>query len=299
MHGKRILVLFLVLLGLLAVAYLAGIFSGDSSTVDAPGFEMKDAELVSVFLKKDGDELVIEKQGDSWILTRPVVAPADTSRISTLIDGLNAITAEAVVSTNPERYGRYEVDDQAATVVRLGYGDQTQELYIGKTGPDFQSRYIRQGADERVGEATGVPNIIVTQDNWRDKQLWELSKTGIAGAKIEAPDGSYFLSLEAGGWSVLSENETFATDSSGVAQFLDRISKLSADGFLTELDADSIRSVADHSLEITLQNGQTQRINILKRESDLALTLDENADVFKLYSYRLAQLVPPIEDLTQ
>jgi hypothetical protein len=294
---RRILLLLAALVVLLAVAYLTGIFGGDASTIEAPEFSLRDADLESVVLARDGDTLAIEKQGERWMLTKPVRAEADTSKISALLDDLRGIQSTAVVSTKAERHGRYEVDDGSATLVGLTFDDGVQELYIGKSGPDFQARYIRQGGDERVVEATGVPNIVVTQDNWRDKGLWALPPSSISSLEVQSPDATYGLSRTAGAWMVNTADETLPADSAGVFPLLERVANLNADGFLPDLKADSIRSVADHRLRVTLQDGTTRRLDVLKRDSDLAATMDDESDVYKIYSYRLSQLVPPMSDV--
>jgi len=93
--------------------------------------------------------LTVEREGDAWRVTRPLVDRAEATTMRGLLSALEMLTPEAVVSTNPERYARYGVDSTGKALTVHMDGDETH-LVIGKLSPDAQSVYLRYEDDPRV-----------------------------------------------------------------------------------------------------------------------------------------------------
>jgi hypothetical protein len=292
MDQKRILLLAGTLVVLLLAAWLSGFFAGAPSTVETPSFALDADKISSITIRKGSDVIVAERTADrAWHLKAPVEGDADTVTTSSMLSTIEDFQIESLVSTNLDRHGRFHVDSTQATYLKLG-GEHTLELFIGKSGPDFQSKFVRLGDDDRVFRATGVPTVEASIDKWKEKLLWSYPKESIATVSVRTPDSSYELNKGEGGWVLEQDDSTLATDSSKVDRYLERLAIVRADGFHLDVDYATVLDSAAYSVEINRIDGSMSRLAIMNRDSDAAALEESSQDVIKFASYRVSQLAP-------
>ncbi len=296
MNQKHVLLLIGTLGVLLVAAWLSGIFSGPSSTVDVPEISMSAGAIESIVIRKGEKSVELSKRDGAWYLVEPVQAAADTGIASRLLNQLENLRIESVVSSRSDRYARFQVDSSSATFFAFD-GPTRLAFWIGKTGPDFQSRYIRFDGDERVYLANGVPNGEVSVDRWRDKSLWDYPPASVSRVVVKTPESEYRLSKEAEGWMLEKDGRVLLADSAKVERYLGRIASVNADGFLLDASSDSVRAAATHLLEVHRLDGALSRLTIQKRDSDAAALFGDGDEVIKLFGYRVKNLVPGPEEL--
>lgn len=296
MKQKHIFMLVGVLAVLLVAAWLSGYFSGPPSTVETPQISVEPASVETITVRKGNDEIVARRTDDGWRLESPVTADVDTTASSALLSHLSTLHIENMVSSNPERYGLFQVDSAQATYIRLD-GTTPVEMFVGKSGPDFQSRYIRLGDDARVFLATDVPSSQPTVDRWRNKQLWANPKEGISTVSVTTPDASYEIANVAGGWMINEDGRQILADSAKVQRYLTRIASVKADGFLMDVPMESVTDSTTHSVEVSWVNGGSSRLEMKERASDAAAVAPDVDGVIKLYTYRVKSLAPAPADL--
>lgn len=298
MDQKRILLLVGTLAVLLLAAWLSGYFGGSASTVETPELAIAPDDVNGITIRKGSETIVASLSDDgTWHLEEPVQSDVDTTTSSSLINRLGDIEIESLVSSRPERHSKFLVDSAQATYLRLD-GPQPLEIYIGKTGPDFESRYVRLGNDDRVFLATGIPAAEPSLDRWKDKLIWSYPKESIKTVAVTTPESSYRLvSGEPGGWAMERDGSMARTDSLKVQRYLDRLGTVKADGFLLDIDAGSVVDSTTFSIEIQRIDGSESRLRIMRRESDAAAVANESSDVIKLFSYRAGNLAPEASDL--
>jgi hypothetical protein len=303
MNQKRVFPLTLALVVLVAIAWSLGLFDDSASTLDTPSVEFSAESATSITIRKGSDELVASKDAElGWHLESPVVGPVDSNISRTLLTQLEDLEVESVVSSQPDRYPTFQVDSTQATYMRIE-GEEPIEMWIGKTGPDFQSRYIRFGGDDRVYLAQSVPSNAPDVDRWRDKELWSFPRASIKSITVTRPDESYTLESDPEGWKIVKPAGLSTADSTEVSRYLGRIATVKGDGFLMDLDQAQVSDSIDHSVEVTLTNGESAKLEIHERSEDAAGLVSgsgrshETGDVVKLLSYRVRSLAPNSSEL--
>ena len=163
MDTKGLLYLSGLLMILLAVAWLSGVFGDEVSTVELPELTIDTGAITRIQLTS-GDESIDVSRSEQvgWSLTAPIEASADTSTVSRFTTQLDDVKLEGIVSSNPDNYDKYQVDSSSATYVRIETGSEAVEFYVGKSGPDFESKYVRLGDDDRVFLSVGLPSLSTT-----------------------------------------------------------------------------------------------------------------------------------------
>jgi len=250
----------------------------------------------TITVRKGKDEIVARRTEDGWQLESPVTADVDTTATSAILSHLAQLHIENMVSSNPERYGLFQVDSMQATYIRLD-GTTPVEMYVGKSGPDFQSRYIRLGDDARVYLATDVPSGDPTVDRWRNKQLWSNPKEGISTVSVTTPEASYELTKVEGGWMIEQDGKQTLADSAKVQRYLTRVANVKADGFLLDVPMESVADSTTHSVEVAWVNGGSSKLEMKERGSDAAGVTPDIDGVVKLFTYRVKSLAPAPADL--
>jgi len=295
---NRLLALGAVFLVLVAIAWGTGMFSGPASTVDVPTLGIDRVAVTGIAVRSGGERVRATRMASGdWELEAPMSAKADTAAVNRILNQVGDIKLESIVSTNPERFSRFEVDSTGNTLT-LEMGDDATELIVGKMGPDFQSRYVRLAGDDRVMLANGLPNLTAKVDQWRDKTLWSFPTDAIKSISVTNEGVTYGLVRDGGLWSLNAEEGAIPTDSAKVASLIDRLSPMKVDGFQPSLTVDSVLADVTHQLRIEMIDGSTETLLMRKRSNDVAAIREGSADVFKFFPYRLTNITPTIESLT-
>ena len=297
MDQKPILILVGTLAVLLVAAWLSGFFGGSPSTVETPELTLAAQDIQAITIRRGGDLIEVVRSTDGeWRLETPVDADVDTTTSTRLLTGLENLRIESLVSSRTDRYVRFQVDSAQATYIRLE-GKEVVELYVGKTGPDFQSRYIRLGNDEQVYLASGVPTTEPNLDRWKDKRLWSYPKEQISGVSASTPESKFRLLPSDSGWTLEDGETSTLADSAKVHRYLGRLATVNADGFLLDIDRESVADSATYTVEIQWFDGSVSRLRMMKRGNDAAAIEDGSDDVVKFSSYRVATLAPEPSEL--
>jgi len=295
---NRLLALAAILLVLVAIAWGTGMLSGPASTVDVPTLRVDSDAVTAIAVRSAGEHVRATRTAPgAWELETPSSAKADTATVNRILKQVGDIELESIVSTNPERFSKFEVDS-TGNELTIEWGDGKIDLIVGKMGPDFQSRYVRMSGDDRVMLANGLPNLTAKLDQWRDKTLWSFPADAIKSVSVTTEGATYGLLKEGTSWALNSDDGAVPADSAKVASLIDRLSPMKVDGFLTSLTVDSVLANVTHQLRIERVDGSAETLLMRKRSNDVAAIREGSADVFKLFPYRLANLTPPIANLT-
>ena len=210
-----------------------------------------------------------------------------------LLNNFDDLEARAVVSRSPERYDRYGVDS-TATYVRLRTDAGAREFWVGSTGPDARTGYVRIHGDERVFSA--VPRIVVPtgMNRWRDRRIFRAAPASVERVDVETPEGEFALvrrggSGGSGGWSVETDDGSQPADSLAARRYLDRFDPFRVDGFLESFDDSAAET---RSLTVTIQGGATWSLSVRDQDGALAARVDGIPEAYRLLSARRSELFP-------
>ena len=297
MQQKQLIWLAGSLLALLALAYLTGTFDKEISTVDVPALSISSEQIERFeIVTSDSSTFVLEKENNIWRIKSPVDALADSLTISRFTENLDDMHLESVVSTNPSKYDEYGVGE-AGKHINIEWGRNKRTFYIGSSGPDFQSFYVRLGTDPRVFLSSGRLNVPENLDTWRDKTLLDIPTEMVNKIAVTSPETAYDMLKVGTAWEITEDGDQSPADSSQMAQWLNRFSPLKATSFIDDMPAAEVKAAATHQVHFSVPGGSTQTLWILEEESRLVATVSGNPVTFRLAKSLISSFVPTTESL--
>ena len=300
MRQKHLLWLVGTLGILVVIAYFSGAFSTDFAEMDVPNFSISEDEIEQIVITSgnSGEDITLVKQDNRWALTAPLQTSADSIAMTRLISNLGSLEIESVVSMSPERYENYGVTDSAQKITATVDGVE-QTLFIGETGPDYMSMYVRVNDDPRVFVTNGRVNAPQDLSAWRDKTIMKLPSSNIERIDVTSPVERYSIERAGGSWQILFEGQTATADSAGVVRWLDRFATLKASGFSSANTRENIAENTTHSITFSLYGGASYTFWLLDQESTLIGATSDSENVYTLSKGMLANYVPESRTLRQ
>ena len=287
------------LLVLLGLAYVSGTFDGEISTVDVPALSIS-SEQIEHFEIVTSDSAIynLSKKQGVWHITSPIEELADSLTVSRFTQNLDDLRLESVVSTNAKKFDTYGVGPSAKHL-NISWGRNNKTFYIGNSGPDFQSFYVRLGNDQRVFLSSGRLNLPENLDTWRDKTLFDISEADISKIAVFSPAATYSVAKTGSGWLLSTDDDESPIDSVKVQAWLDQFSPLKATTFIDDLPASEVKLEATHQIHFSLPEGGTHTLWLFDDESRLAATISGKNATFSLPQSLLSAYVPNLEDLEE
>lgn len=286
-----------VLVILVVFAYLTGTFDRAPSTVDVPDIDLDTAKIEGIEIEHPDFSLRAQRVNGRWQLTEPVQWLADSSAIMAFTRSLAGLDLGSVVSTNPERYGRYGVDSTGSDV-RINVGTEVLHIVVSQEGPDFSTSYVRLDDDERVFIGRPRVSLPVNANRWRDRFVTRISESSVETVTVVSSTMGYSIQKTGQEWIVLENGESSPTDSAAVASLFNTYALLRADGFL---DAASLSNVSDslvHRVSFRMSGGDVQDFTVSELDNELALQFSGmSTAVFRFFTSRKAALVPDANKL--
>jgi hypothetical protein len=237
-------------------------------------------------------EVVLEKQGDAWKLTKPVDYPANQQNVKTLIDNVKEIRVKDSIDTGKGQYATYDLEDDKAVHVQLfKEANKAVDLYFGKSGTRGQMTRIAD--KDGVYVASGYSNYLYTREvkDWRDRDVMKFEDANVISATLTNSNGSFSFSKGEGDkWSGTFKGKAInGFDPDKVKDMLRAYKTLSADDF-----GDADKSPADTGLDkpatLTIKmkdEGGTIRLNVGKEVTGKGRYAQKegNPTVFVLSTY--------------
>jgi hypothetical protein len=138
------------------------------------------AEVVGLSFAHSGEQVVLEKRGQTWVLVRPVSAPCDPRLIAAFLDTLAAARIEQQVSRGD--LARYGLDSPAAVAEFASQDGARRVLRFGRINPLQTLVYVVAEGTDRVALTTSsLLTFALTSDfGWRDKRMLDADPEAIA-----------------------------------------------------------------------------------------------------------------------
>ena len=121
-----------------------------------------------------GDTVVLEKQGDGWMLTSPMRYRADQNVVTAAVGKGKSIEVKNVVSSNPEKQSVFQVDSTGPLVQMYAAGTVVAGFRVGKPSASYTETYVRKEGSNDVYLADGMFNYLFAHQpkDWRDKSIY-------------------------------------------------------------------------------------------------------------------------------
>jgi hypothetical protein len=251
-----------------------------------------DADKITKIAIKNADkaDVVLEKQGDTWMLTKPLRFPANQQNVKSLLDNLKELKLKDVIDNGTTQYATYDLGDAKSVHVEAYKGDaKTTNLYFGKSGT--RGQMTRVSDKDGVYVATGYSSYLYTREvkDWRDREILKFDDANVLSVTLNNDNGAFNFTKNGESWAGTFKGKAIKSlDAEKVKDMLRAYKALTAEDFgddksPAEAGLDKPATVA-FSLK---DNAALVRINVGKVASGSSryAQKDANPTVYVVSSY--------------
>ena len=190
------------------------------ASVDTPPkiLSLNDSDVNRVELKKkDGAELVLQKQDGKWQITSPQQLHADDSAVSGMISSLSSLSSDRLVEDKADNVGQFGLQSPALEVDVSAKND-THKLLIGDDTPTGNGSYAKLENDPRVFTIASYTksNIDKGVNDLRDKRLLTAEPDKVSRVDLNANGQQLEFGRNKDQWQILKPKplraDSFAVD---------------------------------------------------------------------------------------
>lgn len=170
--------------------------------------DFKQDAVAKITLKNPQSTAVLEKHDGVWLVTSEDSLPAEADFIGEMLVTIAAFSRKDKISSNPEKQALYQVDSSGTAVtVEDAKNKAVASFVVGKTGPDYQSTYVRDTKSNDVILAQGYFSHIFNRRNrsWQDKRIFVaepgqvvevgIARAGVTTVLMRAAEGGWYVNL--------------------------------------------------------------------------------------------------------
>jgi len=231
-----------------------------------------DAEKLTKIEIKNGSktDVVLEKEGDAWKVTKPVSYPANQQNVKSAVDNLKEIQIKDVLDNSKDQYGTYDLgDDKAVHVEAFKGADKVMDVYFGKSGS--RGQMTRVADKDGVYIATGYSSYLYSREvkDWRDRELLKFEDTNVVNATVTNENGNFSFSKNGDAWTGTYKGKPIPNfDQEKVKDMLRAYRTLTADDFGDDKTPADVGLDKPAVVTFTLKdNGGTLKLDVGKTTS--------------------------------
>jgi hypothetical protein len=182
----------------------AQIGTSQTTSADLPEIKAPD-ELDKVSITNgEKPEIVLEKKDGTWVMTKPVEAPANQGNVDQVVKNLKDLKAKEVIVAQPSEDSKKDYDFGPAKgvhVVAHNGGEKKVDLTFGSSGQRGQMVMI----DGKPGiyAITGYSSYLYTREpkGFRETEIFKFDDQNANGLTIEKKDGVFSFTKEGEKWT--------------------------------------------------------------------------------------------------
>lgn len=147
-------------------------------------------------------KVTLEKKGEDWQVTSPVMAKANAANVKSLVDNLKEVKVKEVIDRTAGSYEQYELtDDKAVHVVAYKGDAKAVDLYFGKSGS--RGQMARAGGRDGVFTADKYSSYLYTREvkNWRETSVLKFEDANAIQVEVTNKNGLFSFSKNGDKWS--------------------------------------------------------------------------------------------------
>lgn len=172
--------------------------------------------------------VVMDREGDGWVLSDAGGYPADGTRIADLLDRLAAARRDRLVARTEA--GRLELrvaPDGFERRVRIDAGADGYLLYVGTTA-GTGAGHVRVDGEDEVWSVDGMApwQVAADRSDWVDPVYLRVEADRVAAFELVNAAGSFRFERSDGEWTSPVPGAGEVLDRERVTAFLDRVSTL-------------------------------------------------------------------------
>jgi hypothetical protein len=260
----------------------------DTALVTAIEITPKGNDKANVSLVKENGTWSVQSEGKSF--------SADQTIANSLLAELQRMKPERKAATNKDSWGKFEVTDSTATIVKVKAGKKEElDIYLGKFSyiqpknpmPQQQQyggmpqgtmlTYVRRGDEEEVYSVEGFLTMTFNREvnDFRNKTVIKSNRFDWDRLSFTYPDSSFSLYKENEKWMI----DGLMADSLSVVEYLKGISSINSSAFVDDIQpSNSIYSLkiegANFAAPIIINASPADSIH------QFLITSSQNKDVY-------------------
>lgn len=218
-----------------AFALFRGALSDAGNGLDLPTLGAADVDRVE--LAGPADTVLLRRDGDAWTVNGHRAARGP---VEELLGALTDTAASSeLVAKSATSHARLGVDSGAGRRVRVARGDAVLlDVIVGERGRGYQTAYVRRAGASSVYQLRGRLASLVERDvdAWRDRRIASLPADTVGTVIVTRGPRGWTVTRAEAGWTVAGR----PADSAAVARLLGAFADVSATGFATDAQRDSL-----------------------------------------------------------
>lgn len=197
----------------------------------------------TIAITHEGRTVAMERNGESWSITTPVVARGDAFTSGDVARAIAELAWEAKVDASAsagsdERYAPFGLDEPATKVVYAGDDASKGELWIGHKTPIGDSFYARTADGPDVYVIPAFSAMALQKDLFalRDKRVLDFKDDDVTGLQLALHSETARLVREGGRWRMVAPVADVAREDV-VRQIVDTLRFLEATAFVDDANS--------------------------------------------------------------
>lgn len=167
---------------------------GTSQTTSADLPELKapeDPDKIAI-VNADKGEVVLEKQGDKWWVTKPVKAIANQANVKTLMDNLKELKSKEVIFAQPTEENKKDYQFEASKGLKLQIwkgSDKKLDVTFGKSGARGQMAMM--DGKPAIFAVSGYSSYLYGREvkGWRDTEIVKFDDQVVSQLTLDSKKG--------------------------------------------------------------------------------------------------------------
>lgn len=167
--------------------------STTTTSADLPQIKVADdIDKISI-TNADKGETVLEKKGDKWEITKPLVAPANQANVKQLVDNLKDLKVSEVIAAAPSEDQKKEFlfdNGKDVHVVAWKGADKKLDAHFGKSGARGEMLMVE--GKPSVYSASGYSSYLYSRElkGWRDTEIFKFDDANVNQLTIATKTGT-------------------------------------------------------------------------------------------------------------
>jgi hypothetical protein len=285
---KSNIILILVLVLLAISAYFLTKRSGETSSDITERIMLADIDtnqITKIFIKNEFDSITLERDGESWLVTKPFRYRSDEDRISIAMMRLADLSVISSVSNKREKLHKFGLDSTGIIVKIYGKQGIISDLIIGNNASNPTEVFARLNGSDEVYLVKGPLRFTFNAPlkDWRNRRIVRFNPDTVTSISLNYGKESFTLNKKDSLWYISG----IQADSSFVNKYLRRLTIFDTDYFEDDYDSSGFKQT--HS--ISLNGYQLLSVQQVDKEQYI-VTSPQSKQWFTLLRMKAILLLP-------
>jgi len=269
-----------------------------------PDFEKESIRKIEV--KSSTQEVSLERKEEGWLIGGTDGFTADPQLVNSALDTIKNFKRENIASKNPKKQELFEVTQEKGVEVKAFDAEKKilTHFYIGKTGPDFLSTYLRkEGSNEVLLVGSIKSSFDKSIKNWRDKTIFDFPAETITQLTLKTPKKEIVLEKDEKEEWQISKPEKVKAKKEEVKNIGTTIASLRAIDFAEDYDLKKYQlDKPQITITAILEDKEEKRLLIGKKheeKSQYYLKNQAKKTIFLVGKYQIDKMNKTLQDLKE